>query len=606
MAIKLELLAPARDYASAVAAVDHGADALYIGGSSFGARRAAANSVEDIARVVEYAHRFGVRVYATFNTVIFDGELRDAERAARELVEVGGVDALIIQDMAVARMGLPVELHASTQMCNMTPEGVKFLADVGFSRVVLERALSGEQIEEIAKSVDVEIEAFVHGAICVGHSGRCLLSRSISTRSGNRGECSQPCRMTYDLCDQSGRRILTQKHLLSVKDLNLSKRVGEMIDKGVTSFKIEGRLKEVDYTKNIVAHYRQLLDREIAQREGYERSSAGVSTIDFQPNPIKSFTRGHSEYLFGGQSQGLASFETPKSRGELMGKVTEIRRKEAFRIDSRERLSAGDGVCFMTPEGLRGTNINHEEAGWIYPNRMDGIERGVTIHRNFDKRFVDSLECSRTRRRIGARAKISITSSCATLTYVDEQGYSATVSMCDQSTECRNPQKMRKVIFEQLTKCGDTIFAVEKVDIEAGSEEFFTPSSRLATLRRDALSELQQRRVDSIKRGGDHFVERREARYPDATISAEGAVTNREAARFYTDHGVESVTPSWECEADLRGARVMESSYCLRREIGECLREGSKLRGDLYLQHGAERFRLEFDCLVCRMNLYKV
>ncbi|MFI3302900.1 MAG: U32 family peptidase [Rikenellaceae bacterium] len=601
--IKLELLAPARDYTSAIAAVDCGADALYIGGSSFGARRAAANSDEDIAKVVEYAHKFGVRVYATFNTVIFDNELDIAQKAAEGLVATG-VDALIIQDMAVARMGLPVELHASTQMCNMTVEGVKFLEDVGFSRVVLERALSGEQIATIAAATNVELEAFVHGAICVGHSGRCLLSRSISSRSGNRGECSQSCRMTYDLCDTKGRKILSEKHLLSVKDLNLSARLGDMIDAGVTSFKIEGRLKEIGYTKNIVAHYRKLLDAEIAQRQGYERSSCGVSTVEFEPNPSKSFTRGESEYLFRGQAYNLASFDTPKSLGEALGEVKEIRRGEAFKIESE--LSAGDGICFMTPQGLRGTNINRVEGAWVYPNRMDGIAKGVKIFRNFDKKFSDAMESSRTKRKIAVRAKFSASESCATMTFVDSEGHNATVSLCDEFSLAQAPQKMREVIYAQISKCGDTIFATEDINIEPHSENYFIPSSRLAQLRREALGELLMRRLSSTKKGGRHFTENLTAQYPHHEISAEGAVTNRIAAQFYRDHGVQSVTPSWECATDLTGAKVMESSYCLRHEIGECIKEGSQLRGELLLHHGADRFRLEFDCAKCQMNIYKV
>ncbi len=602
--IKLELLAPARDYASAVAAVDHGADALYIGGSSFGARKSAQNSTEDIARVVEYAHRYGVRVYATFNTVIFDSELESARKAAQELVEVG-VDALIIQDMAVARMGLNVELHASTQMCNMTPEGVGFLAECGFSRVVLERALSKEKIAQICREVDVEIEAFVHGAICVGHSGRCLLSRSISNRSGNRGECSQSCRMSYDLCRESGGKVLTSKHLLSVKDLNLSKRIGEMVDIGVTSFKIEGRLKDIGYTKNIVAHYRHLIDEAIAQREGYERSSAGRSYIDFVPNPIKSFTRGESEYLFDGQQRNLASFETPKSVGEAVGKVAEVRPTGAFRLEKDVELSGGDGICFIHKEELRGTNINVVEGEWIYANRAEGIVRGVDIYRNFDKKFADKLDSSRTRRKISARAKICVSESHATLTYIDKEGYNATTTIVEEFNKAQNPKKMGEVIYSQLTKSGDTIFEVERVDIESGSEEFFIPSSKLASLRRDTLLELQERRADSMPKGGRHFVEQREVSYPFSLITAEGAVTNHLAAEFYRDHGVESVTRSWECEESLTGAKVMESSYCIRHEIGECLKEGSKLRGELYLHRGADRFRLEFDCAKCQMNLYK-
>ncbi len=602
---KLELLAPAKDYDAAKAAIDHGADAIYIGAESFGARKAAGNSMSDIARVVDYAHQFGVRVYATFNTVIFDGELTQAQRVAQEIVATG-VDALIIQDMAVCRMGLDVELHASTQMCNMRVEDVKFLEDVGFSRVVLERALSKDQIADIASQTNIEVEAFVHGAICVGHSGRCLLSRSISNRSGNRGECSQPCRMTYDLCDSKGSIILSGKHLLSVKDLNLSSRIGEMIDIGVTSFKIEGRLKDIGYTKNIVAHYRKLLDSHIAQRKGYMRSSCGESKVEFEPNPVKSFTRGESEYLFGGQTQNLASFDTPKSMGEELGEVVDIRRGEAFKIKSVCRLSAGDGICFVTPQGLKGTNINRVEGEWIYPNRVDGITRGVTIFRNFDKVFADTLMSTKTRRKIEIRARLSVTNSCATLVYVDKEGYNSTSSIIEPFDKTQNTAKMRETLHTQITKCGDTIFEVKSVDIESGSEEFFIPSSKLAALRRDTLSGLQLRRTESMSKGGRHFRENIEAIYPHKHITAEGAVTNKVATQFYMDHGAQSVTPSWECTQDLGGALVMESSYCLRREIGECLKEGSHLRSELYLKRGAEQFKLKFDCENCQMNIYKI
>ncbi len=598
----LELLAPARNLASAYAAVDYGADALYIGGSGFGARQAASNSVEDIARVVEYAHPFGVRVYATFNTVIFDHELDQAERMARELVDAG-VDALIIQDMAVARMGLPVELHASTQMCNMSVEGVRFLEDVGFSRVVLERALSRGQIHKISQNTNVEIEAFVHGAICVGHSGRCLLSRSMSSRSGNRGECSQPCRLSYDLCDEVGREIIAQKHLLSVQDMNLSHRICEMIDAGVTSFKIEGRLKEESYTKNIVAHYRALLDRAIAQREGYVRSSHGVSKVDFAPNPAKSFSRPAGEYLFDGQAHNLASFDTPKSMGERVGRVSEVSRSGAFRMDNHVVLRAGDGICFLTSQGLKGTNINLSDGQWHTPNRVDGIECGVEIFRNFDKLFSQQIEGSRTRRKIQVIANVSITNDTITLTYTDDTNLSATASATIDGQEAKSPDKMLQTISTQVAKSGDTIFEVQSVNIDTKDDIKFIPSSTLATLRREALSQLHALSQNRLTKGGRHFTENPNAVYPQQEISAQGAVTNRIATEFYASHGVKQITPSWECQQNLAGAKVMESSYCIRHEIGECLKKGSQLKDPLYLQHGAHRNRIEFDCKRCQKNL---
>ncbi|MDE7070138.1 MAG: U32 family peptidase, partial [Alistipes sp.] len=343
----IELLAPARDFEAAVAAVDYGADALYMGGARFGARHAAGNSAETIARVAEYAHQYGVRVHATLNTLLYDDELEAAERQARELI-AAGVDALIVQDQAFRRMNLPVELHASTQMCNRTPEQARFLERCGYARVILERALSLDEIRAVRAACGVELECFVHGAICVGYSGRCFLSRSMSERSGNRGACSQPCRLPYDLKDAGGRTILGGRHLLSVRDLNLSARLGELIDAGISSFKIEGRLKDVGYIKNVVAHYRREIDRALLERPRLRRASDGESVPDFRPDPAKSFTRGESEYFFGGRRRGVASFDTPKAVGQPLGRVSQVGRGW-FRLEKPADLAPGDGLCFLTP-----------------------------------------------------------------------------------------------------------------------------------------------------------------------------------------------------------------------------------------------------------------
>ena len=356
----VELLAPAKDFQSAVAAVDYGADAVYIGGAKFGARYAAGNSAGEIARVVEYAHRYGVRVHATLNTLIYDDELEAAGRQARELI-AAGVDALIVQDMALRRMNLPVELHASTQMCNMAPAQARFLGECGFARVILERALSLGEIRDICAATAAEVECFVHGAICVGYSGRCFLSRSVSDRSGNRGACSQPCRLTYDLTDGRGRTYIAGKHLLSVRDLNLSAHIGELLDAGVTSFKIEGRLKDVGYIKNVVAYYRREVDAALAGRPHLRRASAGESIPDFTPDTAKSFTRGESEYFFAGKRPGVASFDTPKAVGEYVGRVVRVE-KNRFRLDRGGLLAAGDGICFLTDRGFAGTNVNAADA----------------------------------------------------------------------------------------------------------------------------------------------------------------------------------------------------------------------------------------------------
>ena len=598
---KIELLAPAKSYDSAIAAIDYGADAIYIGGARFGARHAASNSVEDIARVVEYAHRYGVGVHCTLNTLIFENELEEAERTAREIVATG-IDALIVQDMAFARMGLDVDLHASTQMCNMTAEGVKFLSDCGFSRVVLERALSLDTIREIGSACpDVELEAFVHGAICVGHSGRCYLSRTLSERSGNRGECSQPCRLTYDLVDAEHRKILEAKHLLSVRDLNLSSQIGNMLDAGVTSFKIEGRLKEIGYTKNIVAHYRQSLDRAIAERPTLERSSSGKSLYDFKPNPSKSFTRGESEYLLYGQRARVASFDTPKSVGESLGRVDQ-RRGQRFKLRTASALHAGDGICFVTTKGLVGTNINSVDGEWITPNRIDSIERGVEIFRNFDKAFSDTLERSRTHRVVEVTPHFVYDGSSIELTYTDTDNYVGSASQQIEFEAPKNLDKMLATLREQITKCGATIFRACEPTIEG--EIPFIASSKLAELRRQALEELLAKRMAGHK-SRPRFSENRDARLPYRNLTGHNNVTNSAARRFFEEHGAESIEQGLDLSLSFEGERVMESSYCIRREINECLRQGSKLRSELYIERGGARYRLEFDCKICRMYLIK-
>lgn len=581
-----------------MAAIDHGADAIYIGAARFGARHAASNSIEDIAAVVEYAHSYGVRVHCTLNTLLFEWELKEAEEAARQIV-AAGVDALIVQDMAFARMNLGVDLHASTQMCNMTPEGVLFLEQCGFSRVVLERALSLTQIKAISKATSVELEGFVHGAICVGHSGRCYLSRSLSERSGNRGECSQPCRLTYDLCDAAGSKILENKHLLSVRDLNLSSQIGAMLDAGICSFKIEGRLKDIGYTKNIVAHYRAAIDEQLASRPDLCRSSVGESRVDFVPNPSKSFTRGESEYLFGGQLRGLASFDTPKSVGELLGEIVEVR-GDRFRLSGAAQLHAGDGICFISAASLAGTNVNHVDGEWITPNRADGLSKGVKLFRNFDKAFNDSLERSRTRRAIAVDALLSFDCEAITLSYTDVDGYRVETRREGNFEEPRNEKKMAEVAQQQCAKSGDTIFDVRSVGFNGSP--LFVASSLLAEMRREALSSLHALRLASYARLRP-FVEGLDAKLPTQHLTPENNVVNSLARKFYMDHGASTIDDGHDMVANFDEKRVMQSSYCIRREIGECLLQGSALRSELYIERGGERYRLHFDCKACRMDL---
>lgn len=594
----VELLAPAKDYASAVAAVDYGADAVYIGGAKFGARQAAGNSAEEIARVVEYARRYGVRVHAALNTLVWDDELEEAARQARELI-AAGVDALIVQDMALRRMSLPVELHASTQVCNSTPEGARFLGEAGFARVILERNLSLDEIRAICSATAAEVECFVHGAICVGFSGRCFLSRSMSGRSGNRGACSQPCRLAWDLTDGRGRTYIAGKHLLSVRDMNLSHRIGDLLDAGVTSFKIEGRLKDTNYIKNVVAYYRRAVDEALAVRPGFVRSSAGESVPDFTPDPSKSFTRGESEYFFAGKRPGVASFDTPKAVGEYVGRVAKVF-GNGFTLLGEAELAPGDGICFITPHGVTGTNVNAAEGRRIVPNRMEGIVAGAEVYRNSDRLFNLRLERSRTRRVIPATAVAEVSAEGFAMTYTDCEGVTASAARTVPLDRAKNPGANASALRVQAMKSGDTIFAVR--DAEVRGAEWFVPASLAAEVRREALSALDEARRN---RPLEHRIlpENPAARYPSERLTAEENVTNRLAEAFYRDHGVREIERGLDLAPTTAGHRVMRSAYCIRREIGECLRERPRLRGDLYLEHGAHRYRLEFDCAACEMSL---
>ncbi len=595
--IPVELLAPAKDYEHGCAAVDCGADALYLGPPSIRARAGVPVSTPDIGRLCDYAHRFGVRVFVTMNTLLYEHELRRAESLARQVCRAGA-DALIVQDAAFLRMDLPpVELHASTQMFNMDPLRARFWASAGFSRIVLERAATLREIGIVAESVpDTEVEAFVHGAVCVSYSGRCYMSRSLGPRSGNRGECSQPCRLSYDLEDAAGRRILRGKHLLSVRDLNLSDRLGELIDAGVTSFKIEGRLKDTCYIRNVVAYYRQRLDEAIAARSDCRRASVGESRPDFAPDPSKSFTRGESEYFLAGRSAGVASFDTPKSVGEFVGRVAACDAR-GFTLDRDAALGAGDGLCI----GADGTNVNSVEGRRVVPNRMPAaLRRGAAVYRNLDSRFRLQVERSRMRRAIPATACVTVTPERATVRYTDCEGLSAEASREGRFEPAGDPAKMADLLRTQAARSGDTPFEVRRVEV-AGAERF-VPLSLIGALRREALEALRRVRAARVPERRI-LPEELHAPCPATVLSAEANVTNRLAEQFYRDHGVVRIERGLDLEASTAGRRVMRSAYCIRREIGECLRDGSRIQGDLFLVRGTKRYRLAFDCAHCEMSL---
>ena len=597
---KIELLAPAKDFDTAVDAIDCGADAVYIGAGKFGARHSATNPIEDIARVAEYAHRYGVKVYATLNTLLFDDELEEARKQALALIDAG-VDALIVQDMAYCRMGLPIELHASTQTNCVTAEKVRFFEEVGFARAILERSLSKNDIAEIRKATTIELEAFVHGAICVSQSGRCFFSRSTSERSGNRGECSQPCRLEYDLCNDKGEVIIKSKHLLSVRDLDLSARLGEMIDLGISSFKIEGRLKDRTYVRNIVSLYRQLLDQEISKRNDVERSSVGRSTIEFEPNASRTFTRGAGEYFFDGKCRGVASFDTPKAMGEKIGKIVKADRRGII-LNRKHDLATGDGVCFIVNGSLIGTNVVGVEGERVQLNRYDGVEVGVELFRNYNRLFSQAVERSRVKRTIEVDLNLQFEQDKITLTATDETGCEGLASIPYAFEEVRDRAKSEEALRRQLSRSGDTIFSVRNITIENLG---FVPMSAVAELRREVFELLEKERISRFSiRDSVRFIEKRDIKYPTDTLTPQDNVTNHLAREFYADHGVVEIAEGLDCRPSTSGEQVIISDYCIRREIGECLLEKPRLRGDLYLVRGTKKYRLSFDCKKCQMKIF--
>lgn len=595
---KLELLAPAKNLEYGRSAIDFGADAVYIAAGRFGARYAAGNSMEDIAKLTTYAHTFGAKVYLTINTLLLDDELADARQTICEAWEAG-VDALIVQDMAILEMDIPpIEIHASTQTLNIDPAKARFFEQAGMSRVILERALSLEQISAIRGQTSIELEAFVHGAICVCYSGGCYMSHAVAGRSGNRGVCSQPCRSAYNLTDSEGREILNGKHLLSVGDLDLSARLSDLAAAGVDSFKIEGRLKDLVYLKNTVAHYRSALDAVIAGSGGlYTRSSDGTSTPDFTPDPARSFTRGFTEYYIDGKRSGVSTFNTPKSTGDYLGRVDSVGR-EMFTMDSEQPLAGGDGICFFTPDGtLVGTNINTVDGRRIYPNRMDDISTGTEIYRNYDHRFSMEVERSRANRRIDAEISMNFTPLGATLSASDSSG--ATFAMFAEGPwdEARKPETAVENVTRQLSKGGDSIFRITSVRVSGIVP--FVGAAELNAMRRELLEGLTSQRLATYKRR-ERRPEAAAADYPTPTLDFKGNVLNALAESFYRRHGVSEIEKGFELQSDFIGREVMRTKYCIRRELGKCSRE------PLFIENYGNVFELGFDCKNCEMTVIPV
>lgn len=603
---KIELLAPAKNLECGIAAIDHGADAVYIGAPKFGARAAAVNSLEDIAALVEYAHLYNARIYVTVNTILKDEELQETEKMIWALFRAG-VDALIVQDMGITGLNLPpIPLHASTQMDNRTVEKVRFLADAGFRQVVLARELSLREISKIHEACpDVPLEIFVHGALCVSYSGQCYVSQACFGRSANRGECAQFCRLPFSLVDAEGRVIVKDKHLLSLKDLNQSDELEALLDAGASSFKIEGRLKDVSYVKNVTAAYRRKLDAIFARRKEYARASSGSCRYAFNPQLDKSFSRGFTHYYLHGRTKDVFSFDTPKSLGEEMGTMKEAR-GNYLTVAGLKSFNNGDGVCYIDEQGrLQGFRINRVEGNKLYPQEMPRIKPRTVLYRNFDQEFEKILARKSSERRIAVSVRLTDTPFGFALTLTDEDDNSVTLSLAREKEPARTPQEEN--LKTQLAKFGNTPFEAVCIDIDFAGN-WFLPASVLADFRRQAVEKLISARRINYRR--ELFVLKPTAHaFPQSTLTYLGNVMNGQAVSFYAGHGVASIAPAFE-RAPAEKAVLMFCKHCLRYSMGWCpvhQRERSPYREPYYLvSTDGKRFRLEFDCKNCQMKVNAV
>lgn len=596
---KIELLSPARDMVIGKAAIDNGADAVYIGGPSFGARKSAGNSLEDITALVEYAHRFYCRVFVTLNTILFDSELQEAERLIRQLYTIG-VDALIVQDPGVLKLDIPpVSLHASTQMHNYDLSRIRFLDRVGFQRIVLARELSLEQIKAIRKEVKAELEVFIHGALCVSMSGQCYLSQYMFDRSANRGECAQPCRMKWSLKDDRGKVLMKDKYLLSLRDLNLSTYIPDLIDAGVDSFKIEGRLKDESYVANVTNYYHRLIEESLKSRQHVGRIGSGVIRTAFEPDPERSFNRGYSSYFFAGRPETLVNMDTPKSMGKLVGRLIEAKGNR-WVVDTKVAIANGDGLCYVEQGELKGVRVNVAEGNRLVLNETVKAEAGTLLYRNYDHRFVTEIEKKKSLRKIPIRIEAGEEDFRLVLKAVDEDGMEVGI-MSDKVFEEAGNQKQKERILLQLMKCGDSFFICEEA-VYSG-KVLFIPSAELNVLKRKMLEALvaqreNKREVIYMGKGDTTAVWKK-------VIDWHANVVNRKAEAFYLEHGAENVAEGFERRTDVKGCDLMRTRYCILHELGRCRKKQANKDWifPLFLYNDKQCFQLEFDCTECFMKV---
>lgn len=616
---QLELLSPARDADIGIEAIQHGADAVYIGGPSFGARGHADNSVAEIARLVRHAHRLNARIFVTLNTILRDDELEAAGTLAWQLYEVG-VDALIIQDMGLLEIELPpIQLHASTQTDIRTPEKARFLQDVGLNQIVLARELTLEKIAAIRAHTDCTLEFFIHGALCVAYSGQCYISEAHTGRSANRGDCSQACRLPYQVTDTQGRIVAHDKHVLSMKDNNQSDNLNALIDAGIRSFKIEGRYKDMGYVKNITAHYRTLLDDILEARPEFARASSGRSTFSFTPDPNQNFNRGSTDYFVTGRKDDIGAFDSPKNPGQVIGHVSKVTPK-SLEIDTAATLHNGDGLCYYDlQKELQGLAVNRAEAltatRWrVFPKdpieTLKDLRVGTEINRNRDMSWQRVLDKKSADRRIAVWLELTDTADHLYLTATDEDGHTASVHAPLPAQVAHDTDRAIASIRENLGKLGTSIFEPAEIALTL-SQPWFVPASTVNAMRRDVIEALETARAAAYERPLRATPVEPPVQYPEDTLSYLANVYNASAQNFYTRHGVKLVAAAYESHEEDGEVSLMITKHCVRSSLSLCPKQTKGVTGvhgtikaePLTLINGSEKLTLRFDCKPCEMHV---
>lgn len=606
---KVEILAPAKNLVQGMAAINAGADAVYIGAPQFGARSNATNSIEDIEGLVKYAHLFKAQVFVVVNTILYEHELDDCKKLIHQLYAIG-VDALIVQDMAIMEMDLPpIFIHASTQANNRDPKHVKFLKDAGMKRVVLARELNLDQIKEIKEATDVELEFFVSGALCVSFSGNCYMSIANGERSANRGSCAQNCRLPYNLIDGTGKTLIANSHLLSIKDLDLSDQLPNLVEAGITSFKIEGRLKDMVYVKNNTSYLRKKLDAFLENNDTYKKASSGRTFYNFEAEMDRSFNRGYTDYFVNKRTEKIGSWDSPKSQGQLIGKLLEVK-ANGYVIENSDLLNNGDGLYFINENNEPdGAQVNIIINNIVVPNTFKPLKTGTVIYRNSDANFNKLVEREDSAiRKIGVTLKFTETKTGFQLLAIDEDGHESVSSFQSEKELAKNEESTIPNIKKNLSKTGNTPFIVDAIEVEF-SNNWFLPISKINEIRRVVLEQLIDIRVKEYHRE-EFQITKTDHPYPVSRLDFTYNVSNNLARAFYKRHGVTDIEKAFELQWDPGKSRVMVTKYCVKYELGKCARfqretMGEKVIEPLILKQGELEYKLKFNCKPCEMEIWE-